>query len=249
MFCVSCGTVLPNDAVFCPRCGAKITWKQSEEKCCPDNSRMYLLECSSCGSHDLKRVRKGEYICEHCGSRFFMDDEDDIETNEEADAKLLALFDEAAKYEQKGDTGKELQILVKGLDIAPADCTLMLKLGRAYWKLGYLKKALEYYQKAEESDPDDPIVYINIGALYLKQKQYTKAKPFFEKGIAMIEADPLSASVNDTAVSYGNYAWCIGELGDMENAVKYLSMAKEKGYSLDSIKTICRSLRLNPGNI
>ena len=34
------------------------------------------------------------------------------------------------------------------------------------------------------------------------------------------------------------------KLGDKKNAKKYLSIAKEKGYSKDSIDTICRELHL-----
>ena len=66
----------------------------------------------------------------------------------------------------------------------------------------------------------------------------------YEKAVAIIVSDPLSASAEDTAVTYGNYAYCLGKLGDRKNAKKYLSIAKEKGYSKDSIDTICRDLHL-----
>ena len=61
---------------------------------------------------------------------------------------------------------------------------------------------------------------------------------------AIIVSDPMSACAEDIAGTYGNYAYCLGKLGGMKNAKKYLSVAKEKGYSKDSIDTICRDLHL-----
>jgi len=204
--------------------------------------RILPAACTSCGSSSLIKVRDGEYICEYCGGRFFVDEPDRDE--EEADADLAGIFEKADEYERRDDYKNELRTLAKGLDIAPDNCTLMLKVGRAYWRLGFIKKAEEYYRKAEELDPDDPIVYVNFGALYLSQEQYKLAKPLFEKGIAIIEADPLSASPGDTAVTYGNYALCIGKLGDREGAKHYLEIAREKGYSRSSADNVKKKLRL-----
>lgn len=206
--------------------------------------RILPASCSSCGSSSLRKVSDGEYVCEFCGSRFFVGEPDEAGDAEEADADLAAVFEKAAGYEERDDYKNELRTLAKGLDIAPNDCTLMLKIGRAYWRLGFIKKAVEYYRKAEELDPDDPIVYVNLGALYLSQDQYKMAKPLFEKGIAIIEADPLSASPGDTAVTYGNYALCIGKLGDREGAKHYLEIATEKGYNRSSVDNVKKKLRL-----
>ncbi len=103
---------------------------------------------------------------------------------------------------------------------------------------------MEYYRIAEDLYPNDPSVYNNIGSNYFKSGHYAQAKEQYEKAVAIIVSDPLSASAEDTAVTYGNYAYCLGKLGDRKNAKKYLSIAKEKGYSKDSIDTICRDLHL-----
>ena len=95
-------------------------------------------------------------------------------------------------------------------------------------------------------DPDNPTVYCNIGNVYFTQGQYAAAKPLYEKALAGIEANPMRVSGNDIAVSYGNYGNCLGKLGDLEGAKKYLSLAKTKGYSRESLRNVCRQLGLNP---
>ena len=147
-------------------------------------------------------------------------------------------------YAEKKDYRNELRTLAKAMEIAPENNTVLLRLGRAYWRAGLPEKALEYYHIAEELYPEDPIVYANIGSAYLKLGHNEKAKEQYEKAIFMIEADPMSACADDIAITYGNYALCVGRLGDRTAAKKYLSIAKEKGYSKDSIDTICGELHL-----
>ena len=236
MFCIQCGSALPEGAAFCPACGAKTG---VSEGAAPD-------ACSACGSRSLRKIRKGTYLCEYCGSRFFADGQDTADGEEEAEVELLALFALASEYEQKDDIAGELRILLKGLDLAPENPTLLLKLGRAYWRFGQNRKALEYFRQAERLDPNNPVVSINMGNICLTQGQYADAKLLYEKGLAIIEADPLSATGNDIAVAYGNYGNCLGRMGDLKGAKKYLSIAKKRGYNRDSLANVCRMLGLNP---
>ena len=240
MFCISCGSSLPDNALFCPVCGAKVG---RETK--PKESHLHSMRCTSCGSSSLKKIRKGEYRCEHCGTTFRTNGQD-LEANDETlDAKVAVFLSDAAEYAKKGDTQNELQTLIKAMDLAPEDNTVLIRLGRAYWRLGSVEKALEYYRMAEELYPDDPIVYVNIGSAFFKLGHYAQAKAQYEKGIAIIESDPMSACADDIAVAYGSYAFCLGKLGDKKSAKKYLSIAKEKGYSQESVNTVCRQLHLN----
>ncbi len=239
MFCVSCGAVLPEHAAFCPGCGAKVAGEGKPEK-----SHLHSMKCTSCGSSDLKRVYRGKYRCEHCGTILYTDEQNTGEDQEAAAAQAAVLLSEASAFAEKKDYQNELQTLIKAVKLAPEDDTVLLRLGRAYWRLGSLEKAMEYYRIAEDLYPNDPSVYNNIGSNYFKSGHYAQAKEQYEKAVAIIVSDPLSASAEDTAVTYGNYAYCLGKLGDRKNAKKYLSIAKEKGYSKDSIDTICRDLHL-----
>lgn len=234
-----CGAALPGGAAFCPACGAEAGVSGTA----PPGI------CTSCGSRALKRVRKGEYVCEFCGCRYCGNGEGEADSAEAAEAELAALFAEAAEREQRDDIPAELRILVKGLDLAPENCSLLLKLGRAYWRLGQNRKALEYFRRAEQADPDDPIVRINMGNVFLVQGQYAEAKALYEQGLAIIGADPLSATPNDTAVSYGNYGNCLGKMGDLKGARKYLALAKGKGYDPRSLANVCRGLGIDPESL
>ena len=239
MFCMSCGAALPDGAAFCPACGAKLTPEAD-----PAAPRLHALRCTACGSGSLRKLRRGEYRCEHCGVSFYADGQDPGSDLEARDADLAVLLSEAAAFAEKKDYKGELRTLVKALEIAPEDNTVLLRLGRAYWRLGSNEKALEYYRTAEKLYPEDPVVYINIGSVYFKLGQYTQAKAQYEKAVEMLRSDPTSACAEDIGVAYGNYAFCLGKLGDRKNAKKYLSLAKEKGYSKASIDTICRELHL-----
>ncbi|MCR4707527.1 MAG: hypothetical protein K5746_06230 [Clostridiales bacterium] len=202
------------------------------------------MNCASCKAI----LPEGAVFCPSCGNRVAPKPYTEMDEWPETGV-LLSIFQEADRYEQKDDYQAELRVLSKGIRIAPNNCTLMLRMGRAFWRLGYDQKALDYYRKAERLNPLDPIVYVNIAALYISRGMYAEAKPYFEKGIGIIEKEPLSASVSDTAVTYGNYALCVGELGDIPGAKKYLSLAKKNGYRRESLETICGRLHINPNEI
>ena len=112
MLCKRCGSRLPDEAAFCPACGAQAphdaitsagTW--FEEGAAP-------AVCASCGSRSIRIVRKGEYLCEYCGSRFFAKGQDVAASEEDVTAELMALFEEAAKYESRDQISSELRVLV-----------------------------------------------------------------------------------------------------------------------------------------
>ena len=153
MFCIYCGTRIPDSAIFCPACGAKAAVLKVEEKEKPDVMRAAV--CAFCGSGSLKRIGREEYLCEHCGSRFFASEPEDFMSHEEAKAKLLAIFAEAAGHADNGDYQAELAALSKGLSLVPEDSTLLLKLGRASMRLNLVQEAMDYYRKAEEICPED----------------------------------------------------------------------------------------------
>ena len=244
MFCKHCGALLADDEICCPKCGNKVS-EENET----DENRIRSLVCDSCGSTNFKRIGKGEYVCNHCGRIYVMDQDDATYKEPDADARLYAIFDEAAKYEALDKYKKELEVLSKGLEIAPDNCTLLTKLGRVYWRLGMFKWAKEYLDKAEMLYPDDPVVYNNIALLYLSKDLYSEAIPYFEKSMSRVEADPISAGTGDTATIYGNYALCVGLLGELDEARKYLKIAKEKGYPNSSIKNVCKRLNFDSRSI
>ena len=240
MFCISCGSALPENATFCPVCGKKVTWEVKSE-----GSGLRQIRCSYCGSSNVIKTRAGEYRCEHCGTKFFTEEKKSEEENQKRDAEVAVLISEAQAYADKKNYQRELRTLAKAMEIDPENNTVLLRLGRAYWRLGLPEKAIEYYRIAEELYPDDPIVYTNIGAAYIRLGHYAEAKVQYEKGMSIIESNPMSACADDIAITYGNYALCLGKLGDKDGAKEYLTLAKEKGYSKDSINSVCKQVHLN----
>lgn len=238
-YCIYCGSSLPDKALFCPACGEKITRKAESEE-----PLLRPMRCTTCGSSTIRRIGTGKYRCEHCGTIFYRDGQEPGEDAYAQDAQVAALLSEAQEYGEKKDYRNEIKILAKAMELAPEDNNVLLRLGRAYWRNNLPEKALGYYRIAEELYPDDPIVYSNIGAACLKLGHNAEAKAQYEKGIDLIESNPMSASGYDIAVTYGNYALCLGRMGDRKAAKKYLSIAKEKGYSRESIDSICEELHL-----
>ena len=242
MFCISCGKKLPDDALFCSACGARVEQALLSAPAQADEPPLFTLKCTSCGSNRLKKLRAGEYLCEHCGTSFFTKEPGELE--EESDAKVVSLLDKAESFADKSELQSEHNTLAAAYSVAPENNDVLLRYGRSFVKLGFPQKAMEYFRKAEALYPDDPIVYVNIGTALLKEGHFAEAKEEYEKGLSMIEEDPKSASTGDIAVTYGNYALCVGRLGDRKTARKYLTIAKEKGYRSASIDWICRELHI-----
>lgn len=239
MYCIFCGAALPENAAFCHACGAEVTGGGEPEKV-----HLYSMRCSACGSGALKKIHIGEYRCEHCGTVLYTREQHSAADQEALDAKVAVLLSEAAAFEEKKDYDSQLQTLIKAAELAPENNTVLLRLGRAYWQIGSFEKAMEYYRIAEALYPNDPTVYNNIGSTFFKSGRYAEAYEQYKKAIAIVDSDSLSACAEDIAVFYGNYAYSLGKLGDKKNAKKYLSIAKEKGYSKESINRICEDLHL-----
>lgn len=251
MYCIYCGKQLPDNARFCMNCGKALlvanepaAAQEKPNHAVPSNVGQVLIRCNCCGGSDLKPVQRGVVRCESCGSKYRVDEQNRIESAEEVDAQLYAIFLEAAKYQIKDDYPNELQALAKGLPIAPDNALLMVKLGRVYRRLGMHNKALEYYRKAIALDPDDATTYSNIGILYLTLEQYAQAKPYLEQALSMVQANPLAATKNDQATLFGHYALCVGKLGDMRLAKEYLEKAERMGYGSEYLRDKQKQLGL-----
>lgn len=70
------------------------------------------------------------------------------------------------------------------LAISPATTDSMRGVASAYYEMGNLDKAIEYYQKALELKPIDSDLAYYIARLYGEKEDYTNAKPYLQKAIA-----------------------------------------------------------------
>ena len=162
----------------------------------------------------------------------------------QVDEQVELLKEKAASLYDKKDYAAERQTLLKALELAPEDPDTLVRLGRAYRLMGSYDKAMEMYRKAEELDPNMPSLYCNIGVVLNSLGQYAEAKEQYEKAIAMMESNSYYVHPDGIPIFYGNYALCLGKLGDKKNAKKYLSIAKQKGYDKECIDSICKEIGL-----
>ena len=163
-------------------------------------------------------------------------------SDEETQAELMKIFTEAAAFEQKAEYHSELQVLLKGLKIAPEDEGLLIKLGRVYRRLDYPQMALAFYEKAKELYPDSIPLHLNISVLYLTSGRNEEARPYLERALGLYKKNPQSATQEIVAKVYGHYALCLGRLGEMDAAKQNMLKAKEAGYP--NIKTLCEWLNI-----
>jgi tetratricopeptide (TPR) repeat protein len=116
----------------------------------------------------------------------------------------------------------------KNADTRPLDYLPELYLSRMYIILGkgnanpsYNDKALEHSLRALKIAPTFVRTYYEVGQAYLNKKDYAKAIEYFSKAV---ELNP------EVGISY----WYLGavqmELGDLQNGLKSLEQALNKGY-------------------
>ncbi len=71
MFCIKCGTELPEDATFCIKCGAKQQQVPQQKAASPDtiaSAETKELKCPSCGAPISPKFGEMVITCEYCGA-------------------------------------------------------------------------------------------------------------------------------------------------------------------------------------
>lgn len=249
MFCIRCGRELPENAVFCPACGNKVTGNVFSVQNQPMKTIIHTGVCSACGSNQLKELRPGVVLCEHCGTKSYTDGRNAPEDSAITDAMVTVLLKEAEEYSANNDLKNELLSLSKALPLAPENYTVLYRLGRCYNRLDFPDKALEYFRKADALYPNDPDVTVMLGTVHMDKGKTAEAKPYYEKALSMIEENLIPAGSSEAAIAYLSYGLCLGRLGDKDSARKYFSLAKKTGYSQLGIENYCNELGLNPDMI
>ena len=186
---------------------------------------MIRVQCGACGSLKLKRSGN-MYICEFCGSKYFIDSEGKEEKSILTETKVVALIEEAKKLHRSAQYARELDVLVEAFNLDENNSSIMVYLGRCYGSLNYPNKAIEFYNKAIEINPYEGAAYINMGTIYLLRCEYENAKQCYDKGIPLIDKCKF-----DYWVAQANYAVAIAKLGDPERAEKMIREAETRGYS------------------
>src|SRR5215831_8375559 len=67
MFCSKCGTQLPDDAVFCQKCGLKQTSNAPKSSDQDQVTETRELKCPNCGAAISPKFGEMVITCEYCG--------------------------------------------------------------------------------------------------------------------------------------------------------------------------------------
>ena len=73
MFCVKCGQNLPDDAVFCSKCGNKVG-----QATVSYNEKIIHLKCSSCGGSMSVDAERTVLTCPYCGASDLINESDSV---------------------------------------------------------------------------------------------------------------------------------------------------------------------------
>jgi len=79
MFCLQCGTQLPDNSKFCYICGYQIPVSQAETQTnavianMPQSSGKKALVCEMCHSNNLTK-EEGLYVCQSCGTKYTVEE-------------------------------------------------------------------------------------------------------------------------------------------------------------------------------
>ncbi len=82
-FCSKCGTQLPDEAVFCYKCGARVISESQEQQAAASGSQPTFaipasptqLKCSSCGAPISPKFGEMVITCEYCGTSITLGNE------------------------------------------------------------------------------------------------------------------------------------------------------------------------------
>ena len=167
----------------------------------------------------------------------------------DAEAQCRRLFDKSTKEVEAQNYAKSLEYLAEAKTIADNNNLSMMQIGylirmaRVYTEILDFEKAMECYMEAYQIAIKEPQtnykkseirVLNNISGLYSANKEYGKAKEYLRKayhGAVQIQ-DSLLAGGSAT-----NLASCANQMGDLEEAEKYLNIAMTmlKNQTIDSV--------------
>src|ERR1700761_6660278 len=114
-------------------------------------------------------------------------------------------FESAMKALNAGDYPAAEAGLKKVLELDPRNVSAYANLGVLYAKTHRYGKAIEAYQKALRMHPELHQVELDLGLAYLKQDDYVHALPYFQQMHNLVPADPQSAMLLATCLTYSGH--------------------------------------------
>ena len=185
---------------------------------------MIMLKCEACGGNDLKRLGN-MYECSYCGSKYMLDERDELVGKELTEVKIIALLEKSKQLHEADNFSEELEVLIKAFEMDGNNAQITVKLGRCYRCIGLPDKAIECYKRTLELNPNEGTAYTNMGTIYLLREDYGEAAKNYEKGLPLIDKATF-----DYWIANANYAVAVAKLGDPKRAENMIRESEAHGY-------------------
>ncbi len=229
MYCVKCGCKLKDSDIYCCLCGNKVATEEKNIQPAKQPVKVFNNKCEGCGAV-LKMLQKGRYLCDYCGSEYFVENDGDVTQSKVSEKEIMDVFYRAAQFEARDKYYEELSCLLSLSEKAADNVMVLVKIGRAYRHNDMYEKAIEYYQKAIAVNPQYPMSYTNLGAVYILINNPERALGYLRTGIQLMNANRSSCSDDDYAIAHSNYALAAGKMGRKDEAERFLEIAEKNGY-------------------
>jgi tetratricopeptide (TPR) repeat protein len=96
--------------------------------------------------------------------------------------------------EQGINLDESIALIERALELEPDNGAFIDSLGWAYYKKGWLERALKQLELAASSIPDDPVILDHLGDVYFDLERFDEAEKAWEQSL---ENDPGSIEVKE----------------------------------------------------
>jgi tetratricopeptide (TPR) repeat protein len=157
--------------------------------------------------------------------------------------KAEAYFNYGVMLMDHGRSPEAEQAFRNALVVNPRYAEAHNNLGYLLEGQGKLPEALAEFRKALESNPDFPQSHFSLGRILVKQEEYEEGIPHLLKALSTEDEGIKASYLYAVGIAYA-------ELGDLENGLRYLHLAREKAVARNQSKllaSIDEDLRLLEG--
>jgi tetratricopeptide (TPR) repeat protein len=239
--CKNCKAELPNDAKFCPKCGADT--RQGELVRCPKcetQNPAAAKFCKKCGTslsetkkksadtHPLSRLQfwmlqaAGFLALMVVGIYYYYGIIKPVENRpvfgQAAQQQVSQAPTQHEEHNHPAPSAEEIQAAADQLKSNPENAVLNVQMGNKLFDSGRYSDAVPYYQKALSINSDDPDVTVDLGVCFFNMQEYSRAKEQFERAL-QLNPQHVNALYNSGVVSF--------QLGEKEQIIQYWSRLME----------------------
>ncbi len=140
----------------------------------------------------------------------------------------------------KTDSEQAKKLLLKALEMDPANISGLSNLGYIYMGRKNYPKAIETYLKVADLAPRSPLIFYNLGYVYFVTGKYHQAKKMYRRVVELNPAFTDEALFNLAAINE--------KLGEHKQGIKNLEQALALNPGNESAKKLLRQMKKKTGD-